>query len=510
MKQKLLLGSLVAVLITIFSLTLAGRHPLVSAPPINVKDSLDNSQLSFFARIGTVPSLNDSVIFIATTGGSAPSTTTNNLFVGDTVAIGTTGVGVGISGPLSFYQVTDIGNTGSFELKGIGTTNGIGQSNAFINAAVVATRSAQHIISFTPQTNVAGGFWQFLIKASSRTGEIFNDGIPDQQGFDIGASTPTNQNGVGARIQPSDIICPNFGIGVTGAFSIGTTVAITDGSPAVTNYYNVITCKLGAGGTNQIGVGYSMAIGLGSTNSELINPSAKDNLHSEGTADIYTFYVRHLDASQVVIPGDTIQGKIAVVESVRVTATIDPSITFQIGTSGVGVGQTVCNNILSTQANSVTGDAVPFGSLTLSAFNDLAQWLSCSTNAKNGYAVTVYEGSQMHQINDGVTIPDTTCDAGTCGVGTSGAWYTDKSNSKWGFGMQKLTANYTPINIAVGTTFYAQAFGNGASAATVVMRNNSTPTAAETAWMCYRLTASSGQEAGNYETKLVYTATATF
>jgi hypothetical protein len=42
------------------------------------------------------------------------------------------------------------------------------------------------------------------------------------------------------------------------------------------------------------------------------------------------------------------------------------------------------------------------------------------------------------------------------------------------------------------------------------MRNTSTPLANETAWMCYRLTASSSQEAGNYEDKLIYTATATF
>jgi hypothetical protein len=42
------------------------------------------------------------------------------------------------------------------------------------------------------------------------------------------------------------------------------------------------------------------------------------------------------------------------------------------------------------------------------------------------------------------------------------------------------------------------------------MRNTSTPLANETAWMCYRLTASSSQEAGNYESHLVYTATSVF
>ena len=76
--------------------------------------------------------------------------------------------------------------------------------------------------------------------------------------------------------------------------------------------------------------------------------------------------------------------------------------------------------------------------------------------------------------------------------------------------MQKLTANSTPMNIGTGTTYYAEPFGKGAANATSVMSNTSDPSASETAWMCYRLTAASTQEAGNYETKLVYTATAKF
>jgi len=519
MKQKLLFVSLLTVLITIFSLTfLANHQKLVSAPSTSVKDVLDNSQLSYFARIGIGPTTGDSVITVALTSGSAPSINTNNLFVGDTIAIGTTGVSVGSSGPLSSYIVKDIGSTGTITVNAVGTSLGIGQSNAFINAAIIATRSAQHVISWTPQSNAAGGFWQFLIKASSRTGEIFNDGIPDQQGFDIGASTPTNQTGVGARVRTVDVLCPYFaGTGTTAASTVGlgTTVAITAGSPAVTSYYNVFTCALGAGITNQVGVGYSMAIGLNSTSPELINPSPKDSLHAEGTADIYSFYVRHLDSGQNVLSADTVQGKIAVVESVRVTATVDPSITFQIGTSGVStLNNSACGVSLPSQASSVTADAVPYGSLALGSFNDLAQWIYCVTNAASGYSVTVYENKPMYNINDGVTIPNTTCDSGTCssvgGVGVTATWSTKTSASMWGFGMQKLTANYTPINIGNGTTYYAEPFGVGASNATVVMRNTSTPTAAETAFMCYRLTAASTQEAGNYEDKLVYTATSTF
>lgn len=183
MKQKLVLGSLFAVLITIFSLAFAFRYPLVSAPPTSVKDVLDNSQLSYFGRIGIGPTVGDSTIYISVTAGTAPSTTTNNLFIGDTIAIGTN---TGTTNVLTSYYIKDIGSTASLNIS-----SGIGTSNAFYGAAIVATRTAQHVIYFTPQSNITGGFWQFLIKASSRTGEIYNDGIPDQEGFDIGATTPS-------------------------------------------------------------------------------------------------------------------------------------------------------------------------------------------------------------------------------------------------------------------------------------------------------------------------------
>jgi hypothetical protein len=447
----------------------------------------------------------DSTIYISVTAGTAPSTTTNNLFIGDTIAIGTN---TGTTNVLTSYLIRDIGSTASINIVAVGSSLGIGTSNAFYGAAIVATRTAQHVIYFTPQSNITGGFWQFLIKASSRTGEIYNDGIPDQEGFDIGATTPSSgANGIGTRLKTTDVLCPFAG--GANATSVGTTAVMTTGG--ATAYYNVITCQLGTGQTNQVGVGYSMAIGLGSTNSELINPSASDNSHAEGKADVYTFYIRHLDAGgTTVVTADTMQGKIAVVEAVRVTATIESAITFSVGITNVGSGSTVCGLSLGSNAANTTSDTVAFGSIILSTFNDLAHQLSCSTNSDNGYAVTVYESSPMYNIADGVTIPDTTCDLNTCGVGITGAWAVDSSHSKWGFGMQKGSAFFTPINNSVGTTYYAEAFGVGSANATVVMGNISSTIGAETAYMCYRLTASNLQESGNYEDKLVYTATVTF
>jgi hypothetical protein len=486
---------IVAIIIFAGYLGVFKTKPVKSLPPSSIKDTLSSSQLSYFSRISAPITTGDSTIRVGSTG--LPSNTTNNLFVGDTIAIGTTGAGVGTSGPLTLYTVQDIGNTQSIQLN-----TAIGQSNAFVNAAVIATRSAIHTISFTPQSNSTAGFWQFLIKATSRVGEVHNDGIPDQQGFDLGATTPSSTaNGLGTRLKVSDVTCPNWGVGVTSAYSVGTTTVIG------ANSYHVITCYLGVGGTNQVGVGYSMAIGAAlSSGSQLINPSANHTIANEGNADVYSFYIRHLDSSSAVIDADTAQGRIAVVESVRVTATVDPTLTFTIDATGVGVGATPCGlSAFGSPAGNTTGTAVAFGSINLVAANDLGQRLSCVTNADSGYVVTVYEDGPMKNIADGTTLPDTNCDGGGCTIISPNAW-TTFNNSGWG---------YTVQNLNVGTTIFSyemgyKPFGNGVANAQQIMKNTSTPTTTERAYVCYRVAASTTQKSGNYENKLVYTATATF
>lgn len=494
MKRRLLI--IVPILLLSFgTFALFRPQKIKSLPPSSVKNTLSNSQLSYFSRISAPITTGDSIIKVGATG--LPSNTTNNLFVGDTIAIGTTGVGVGNSGGLTIYTIQDIGNTQTIELN-----SAIGQSNAFINAAIIATRSAIHTISFTPQSNATSGFWQFLIKATSRTGEVYNDGIPDQQGFDLGATTPSSTaNGLGTRLKITDVTCPNWGVGVTTAFSVGTT-AVVNG-----NSYHVVSCYLGVGGTNQVGVGYSMAIGADlATGSQLINPSPNHTIAFEGNADVYTFFVRHLDSSSLVIDADTAQGKIAVVEAVRVTATIDPTLTFIIDATGVGVGATPCGlSSFGTNAGNTTGTAVSYGSLVLAAPNDLAQRLSCVTNANNGYVVTVYEDGPMQNIADGTTLPDTDCDGAGCTTTTPAAWST-YINSGWGYAMHNLNVGVTVTDYQSGY----RAFGNGTANAKEIMKNTTTPSATERAYVCYRATASTTQKAGNYESKLVYTATATF
>lgn len=485
-------------LVVLTVLSFVRPKSIKGAPSTSVKDTLSTSQLSYFARLGTGVSTGDSILRIAMTAGTAPSLTTNNLFVGDTIAIGTTGVGVGSSGPLTKYTILDIGNTQNIEINA-----GIGQSNAFFGAAIIATRSAIHTITFTPQSNATSGFWQFLIKATSRSGEVANDGIPDQQGFDLGQDVGSTTTGLGTRLKVTDVTCPNWGIGITTAYNVGTTTVINS------NSYHIVTCYLGIGGTNRVGIGYSAAIGS-NAGSMLINPSASIS-HTEGTAnstgpDVYTFFVRHLDSSSTVLDADTAQGKIAVVESVRVTATVDPTITFIVDNTNVGTGGTPCGlAAFGANAANTTATAVPFGSLSLATSNDLAQRLSCVTNAVSGYVVTVFEANAMRNISSGTTIPDTTCPSNSCTVSSPAVWNT-YSASGWGYTLQNVNVGTSIFNYGAGY----KPFGIGTANSQQIMSNTSVPSATEVAYICYRVTASTVQEAGNYENKLVYTATATF
>jgi len=488
-KLTIFVVSILTILSSLFFLF--SPHPLNSAPPTSVKDTLSSSQLSYFANLGAGNSITDTLITIQTSGN--PSNTTNNLFVGDTLGIGNSSTTA-----LSTYIVRDVGNTAQIQVN-----TGLSAENLLAGAAVIATHSAIHTVSFTPKSSITAGAWQFLIKATSRTGEDENDGIPDQQGFDLGSTTPTSgATGIGTRLQAADVACP-FGASA----SVGTTTVISS------NSYHIIKCNLGAGITNPIDVGATMVIGRAlASGSQLINPAPALS-HTEGqadsSADVYTFYIRHLDAGDNVVNADTIAGKIAVVESVRVTATVDPTLTFIIDNTNVGSGATICGNTLNSAADSTTATSVAFGSLSLDAFNDLAQRLSCVTNADNGYVVTVYEIDQMETISSGTTIPDTDCD-GSCDTTTAAAWDTDTSSSGWGYSIQNINIGTSLFNYDTGATFSAKAFGEGSANAQQIIKNTSTPTSTERAYVCYRLTTSTTQEAGNYENQLVFTATATF
>lgn len=492
MKKKNLksFSALSLVILSVVGLILYPKlNNIKSAPVTELKDVLSSAQLSYFGRLASGNTAGDSLITINVTGGTNPSNTTDNIFIGDTVAIADS-----VDGGSDLYIVNDIGNTANISL-----TTGIGTNNISDGLYVIATRSAVHTVSFKPQTSVAGGDWQVLIKATGRSGETFNDGMPDQGGFDLGALTA------------GDVTCP---WGATA--SVGTTVVLTSGvGTGATGPYNLITCALGAGDTNPIDT--TGTIVIGDTN-KLINPSPGLNHtigQADSNADTYTILVRHTDSDgSTIIDGDTTLGKIAVVENVRVTAVVDPTITFYIDNIGTSTpGMTRCGTALTSQADQTTATAVSFGTLNLSAFNTLAQRFSCTTNAKTGYVVQVYENTQMTNYNTGATIPDTDCDdddAATCSTTVYYEWNTDVGASRSEFGYSLESISSSPVAFEHSNIFNAKPFGVGSANAQTIMTRTSTPSDYDRGYICYRVTANNYQEAGTYQNSISFVATATF
>ena len=478
----------------------------------SVKDTLSTAQLSYFGRID-VATTATSVLFV---GNSGPSNGSVNLFVGQTLAIGRTSTDT----TTDVYYVRDIPSSNTIELN-----QSIGGSNAVGYSAIIATNSAIHTVTFTPVTQLLNGKFQVLLKATS-TVSVGNskaqDGIPDQDGFDLGQNTSVQTSAPGARLTTSDVYCSGTnmpanatGVGVTTIGSIN---------------YIYAECTVNAGTSNALAQ-YTITIGstLASTapNRQLINPAPATG-HVVGQAgsqtggiDVYAFSVRHIDSSNNLV--DVATGKIAVTESVRVTATVDPTISFIIdnigglGTTAINVGQTICGYPMGTGQTNVTGANVPFGSLVLGASNDLAQRLSCITNSKGGYSVTVGEIGQMHTIGTtgvALTIPDTGCDSGSCAYNTPGTWNTAVgTTSGYGYSLQNINATNigtTYISVAAWSGRPFRDITNPANAPVQIMWNTNLPTAYERAYVCYKVSISTLQAPGNYENEVNYVATATF
>ena len=446
-------------------------HQLTSANLTAVADTLSTSRLSFYGSLGVGHTAGVSLIKISTTG--MPSTSTANLFTGDTVLIGD-------AYTASTYTVDDIYDADEFTI-----TAGLGAGDNDSGDLVIATRSATHTVTFTPASSIANGAFRILIPSGTNNN---SDGIPNHDGFDYSTSV-----GVGAT-------APSGG-GVT---SWETATATASGGTGCTAGNHCFEARYN--GTNNASGTFTFYI------NRLINPAPATG-HTAGSADTYTVTIQHLGdrlSNYAVIDSTTV--KIAVVESVRVTATVDPTITFTL--AAVGVGSTACG---ATADVSSTATAVPFGTMALNTFKNLAQKLTVSTNAVGGYSVTAIENDQLGKDGGTTTFIADASGDGAMTHETQDDWHTATQNG-FGYSLQNADAaaivfQYSDTSGGSCTTgtFCAKRFAATADAETAQSLFSSTTVAdAEDVYSCYRLSVGATQAAGDYENNITYTATATF
>lgn len=87
---------------------------------------------------------------------------------------------------------------------------------------------------------------------------------------------------------------------------------------------------------------------------------------------------------------DTGSTRVAIVDTVTVTASVDTLFTFTV--NGVAGGQTVNG---TTTGATTTATTIPFGELAAGVASTAAQDLSVTTNARNGFVVTVQADGQL-------------------------------------------------------------------------------------------------------------------
>ncbi|MEA3355661.1 MAG: hypothetical protein U9Q63_04245 [Patescibacteria group bacterium] len=447
---------------------------LDSANLTSVANTLQSSRLSWGARVeadGT--DVGGSRVQIQ----SAPatplnSTSTSNLHAGDSILINT-----------NSYTVVGILDADEFTVTPV-----IVAGDADDGDPIYLEQKPRHVITFTTASAVADGYFRILIPADS-TGD--NDGNLDDDGFDFGAGS-------------IDVVASD-----TGNYDFVTGVATDSGSTGCTSPSNYHCFEAHYSGNGGIGTAITFTIGNTNGTNTLVAPGEADS-HTEATADTLSFIVKNYDANDVEI--DTTTGKIALIEAVRVTATVDPTISFSI--AGVGIGTTACGVPTDVTSTALT---VPFGTLVLNTFKDLAQKLTVSTNADGGYAVTSSEDDELGK--DGATSPaiaDTDCDGEDCTISSDTEWNTASDNG-FGYSLDNSVGTGATAPIIAfeyddgALNFSARPFANIAGSDSPIEIFSSTDVAdTQNIYACYRLSIGATQEAGDYENQIIYTATATF
>ena len=218
---------------------------------------------------------------------------------------------------------------------------------------------ASHVIGWTTATSTTAG--QTIVFTFDPTTSLF--------GELYSAATSTDIVGTGLTVVNNLAACPGSGTNVypTGNYNNGTSENLTlTVCPSNTVLSGAKTLTIGAGATKL-----------------LYNPNV-------------------VGSYRILIGGtwlDSGETRVAIINNVVVTASIDTTFTFTI--AGLASGTTVNGTTTST---STSATALQFGTLVPYTPKFLAQKLTVTTNARNGFVVTVQQNQNL-QSSNGAYIP---------------------------------------------------------------------------------------------------------
>ena len=204
------------------------------------------------------------------------------------------------------------------------------------------------------------------------------------------------------------------------------------------------------------GDGASLAAGASTTIEIGLNATGGDAQLTNPVAGSYQIPVTAGSADS----GET---RVAIVESVTVTATVDTIFTFTVSPVAGGV----LVNTADTTGGPTTATAIPFGELAADTASTAAQDLEVSTNAANGFVVTVTADQQLSSSNgadidgfvDGAftstptgwaspsATPGAENEAGHWGLSSSDTTLTPGLSDLYNGGDNFVSASTTPVEI---------------------------------------------------------------
>ncbi len=207
---------------------------------------------------------------------------------------------------------------------------------------------------------------------------------------------------------------------------------------------------------------------------------------------------------------DSGQVRVAIIEEVTVSASVDTSLSFTI--TGVGASSTV-NGSPTTTSGTTTNLSLPFGTLGINVSKVLAQDLTITTNATHGYSVTVEQSGAL-QSTTGATIDGFIDGADTA---SPAAWQAPGAllANPATYGHWGITSNDATTSRLAPDEFGVDEWIAGTTSPRVIMGHTGPSDGTEQgsgyARIGYQIQISALQEAGDdYTTTLRYIATPVF
>lgn len=478
----------IAILVVIFKTNTATSQ--ATGTVTTASATLTNSRLSYKSSINASgETAGTTVIDI---DNESADDNTNHLFPGDTVCFSNPAES-GCHGNTT-YTVAGITDSDTFTI-----TSALGD-NLVTGDFVVASASGNLTVAFDTATEIPSSGTVTITLPSVDTNNKTNDGIPDtaaaiaNSGFDIKGSGT-------AALAAADV-------SFTGCTFNATETITAGGASSNTTIVATLTATCAAAST----------ITMTTSNNKILNPAPYTS-HTQGVADVYSIDILTEDSGGTDLDSGSV--RVAPVEAVLVSATVDETLSFTV--AGLSSSTSTCGQTtdVTTQAYSV-----PWGTIaSTGTFYEGSQQLTVSTNATSGYSVTVEEDDQLNKDSDACDSPtaatadytdgciqDTTCGASACSESTSQDWTDASTYPGFGFSLANQAGSDAAFlyNESSRTFSTRQIADQQASETKQSIMSNAGPVNSNDVYVCFRIAISGLQPAGYYTNIVKYVATPTF